>query len=218
MTHPSIPARRRIGSTDYNVIYDGGILFMPTNDATPAELRYVAPMFLEVGAIIPPGNFGKNIMAHTPERMNGWMLARELIMERVRLQVAPHLPSRLNCCFLFTSDVAAFHGAADLTTGLLAPCIYKVELVNPSAPSCFGDYDTVRTIDEKRFFESVTQVAQQYWASASTGQLREGCLPEFLTLSPVRVVQKINIPSHDHLFPVTKSGHTLGSATQPDPS
>lgn len=181
-----------------------------TNTA-PKELRYVSPVLLEPGSVISPGNFGKNVMAHTPSRTNGWMMARELIMERVRLQYAPHLPSRLHCCFLFTSDAAAFHGARDLTDGILAPCVYKVELVNPDEPWCFGDYDTVRAIDENQFFKSATEVAQRYWISARTGELREGCLPEFLTLSPIRVVRGINIPSNAHLFPTIKIDTAEGS-------
>lgn len=205
MRAPGIPARRRIGSSHTAVIYDGGIFMDTETTEVPLELIYVSPMLLEPGSVVPPGNYGKNVFGHTPARgMDGWILARELIFERARLMLTPHLPSRLNCNFLFTSAAAAFQGSQNLSASVLSPCVYRVELVDPTAPSCQADFDTFNAIDVNNFADSAYNVAMRYWTSASTGDLREGCLPEMLTTSSIRIVQALsgNVNLHNLYFPV----------------
>ncbi|WP_353191384.1 DUF2441 domain-containing protein [Pandoraea pnomenusa] len=161
--------------------------------ALPCELLYVSPMLLGPGTIIPPGNFGKNILSHTPSQgANGWAVVRELIFEQVRSRVAPHLPSRLNCCFLFTSVAAALEGGRELSEHVHSPVIYCAEIVDASQPQCLGDYDTIKMIDANQYVDSSHRIAIGYWSAAVTGKLREGCLPELLTASPIRIVREYN--------------------------
>lgn len=159
--------------------------------ALPRELLFVSPMLLAPGSIIPPGNFGKNLLSHAPSQgLNGWAVVRELIFEQVRNHVAPHLPSRLNCCFLFTSVAAAIHGGKELSAHVCSPIIYVAEIVDPSLPRCFGNFDAHKMIDESRYVDSAHQIAMGYWLAARTGKLQEGCLPELLTSSPIRIVSE----------------------------
>lgn len=171
----------------------------------PQELLYVSPMLLAPGSIIEPGNFGKNILGQNPTQgRNGWPVVRELIFDQVRFLIAPHLPSRLHCNFLFTSTAAALQGSQELATEVLSPCIYSVELTDLTAPQCMGDFDTLKTIDEKHFISSTHAVATAYWQAATANELREGCLPELLTASPIRILRRVSYQPHVLVLPTIK--------------
>lgn len=174
---------------------------------TSNELICILPMLLEQGSIVPPGNFGKNILHHTPNKgMDGWMMARELIFEKVRLFMYAQLPSRLNCNFLFTSTAAAIACIQDMTGPMLAPCAYRIELVDSSAPHCIAHFDAFNTIDSNNFYESTQHAAKQYWGNAATNTLPEKAVPEMLTKSPIRIISLVSGGTyHDHLFPIMPS-------------
>ncbi|WP_298016733.1 hypothetical protein [uncultured Castellaniella sp.] len=187
--------------------------------SAPQELLYVSPMLLAPGSIIEPGNFGKNILGQNPTQgRNGWPVVRELIFDQVRFFTAPHLPSRLHCNFLFTSTAAALHGGQELATEVLSPCIYNVEITDPEAPQCMGDFDTLKTIDENHFISSTHAVATAYWHAAATNNLREGCLPELLTASPIRILRRASYQPHILVLPTIRIAPPKDLSSPPQPS
>lgn len=62
-----------------------------------------APLLLEPGSIIKPGNWGRilNCYRQGNNLANAWMLARELAFEAVRTAEFAALPSRLAAAFVF---------------------------------------------------------------------------------------------------------------------
>ena len=60
-----------------------------------------APLLLEPGAIIHPGNWGRILNCYTQQQGNPWILAREFAFESIRVSEHPELPSRLSCAFAF---------------------------------------------------------------------------------------------------------------------
>jgi hypothetical protein len=90
-----------------------------------------APLLLEPGAIIHPGNWGRILNCYTQQQGNAWMLAREFVFESVRVSEYPNLPSRLSCAFAFeTLD----HANQYMSNFSPWNPLYEVELVEPGAP------------------------------------------------------------------------------------
>lgn len=90
-----------------------------------------APLLLEPGAIIHPGNWGRILNCYTQQQGNPWILAREFAFESIRVSEHPELPSRLSCAFAFETLEHANQYKSNFSAW--SP-LYEVELVTPDAP------------------------------------------------------------------------------------
>lgn len=151
----------------------------------------VAPNLLDSGSVVLPGNFGKNIKSHPAGSEKG-ILARELVFENVRLNKYPHLPSRLNCVFLFLDEQTATQQIEVI--GGLAPCIYEVRLKDPTAKTIRCDMNHIGSVGNIKaqlsFFHAVDNIATQYWDQ--TASIFCNPVYEVITESPVIVERLIN--------------------------
>jgi hypothetical protein len=107
-------------------------------------------------------------------------LIREVVFEKVRLELFSAKPSRLHCVFACESlqDARQFQG-----TGRTLDLIYRVNLVDPDAlihRGCLsyldvqGDGDTLGVVEQK---------AERYW------EANEVQRPEILTMSPLKILE-----------------------------
>ncbi|KWE66068.1 hypothetical protein WL77_14820 [Burkholderia ubonensis] len=67
----------------------------------------------------------------------GWRLASELLLEQVRRDIAPHLPSRWDCTFAIADRAQAI---AQMQLWNPSPRLYQVELVIPGAVTHMTDW------------------------------------------------------------------------------
>lgn len=144
-----------------------------------------APLLLDPGSIIQPGNWGRILNAYRkPVPAHGWMLARELAFESIRTAEFAHLPSRLSCAFAFET----FDQANQYKTQF-SPWnpLYEVELVDPGAACHRGGFNLVNfPADHLEFLPVVISWARQYWR----GEQLE--TPELVTKSPLRVKHMVS--------------------------
>ena len=75
-----------------------------------------APLLLEPGAIIHPGNWGRILNCYTQQQGNPWILAREFAFESIRVSEHPELPSRLYEVELVTPDAPLHRAGFNLVT------------------------------------------------------------------------------------------------------
>jgi len=157
------------------------------------EFIYASSTSLALDSIVQPGNYGENVSAHRPGVTDGWVLAREMIFENVRLRIAPQQPSRLRANFLFTSTAAALALKKDLENGILASRLYRVELIDDTMPFCFADYDALRQIVSSDFCGSTLQAAMAYWIGTTKdiGPWSDRA-HEFLTYSPIKILRQVS--------------------------
>lgn len=149
------------------------------------EFYHVTHLPLRAGSIIEPGNFGRIINSYRTDRGNPWVLARELVFELVRKESWAHLPSRLNCSFLFMSLEAAHAGFDALNGELMGNRIYRAELVEPDAPSHVADFSLVRLPQGTEFLHPMMTIAERYWRGDQIAA------PEYLTTSPIRLLEPV---------------------------
>jgi len=150
-------------------------------------LFYASNHLMEVGTVIPPGNFGKNILSYSINHEQ-WKVVRELIFEQVRQIEAPQLPSRMNCCFLFDDLEVAKQSCRDLGLNL-APMIYRVEPINSDASLCLSNFDVSATINGERFIPSLFEAASTYWKDAANNRKPANGRTEILSGSAVRIIE-----------------------------
>jgi len=113
-------------------------------------------------------------------------MSRELVFEMVRKENAPHLPSRLNCSFLFTKIEDAHVGMQAFSGGfVLGHRIYSAELVEPDAPSHIADFNLIGLPQGTEFLQPMILRARRYWAGQDIQ------VPEFLTTSAIRILDVI---------------------------
>lgn len=112
------------------------------------DLFHLCGPILERGSVILPGNWGRIL------RLYGWRHAhsiREHALEEARKALAPHLPSRLACAFVFLSrqEAEAFRGSVldARQSGFAAHVLYRVRLLDPSAPWFLTDGRNVSPTD-----------------------------------------------------------------------
>jgi len=165
---------------------------------------HIAATMLGDGAVVQPGNYGRNLKAYSvgPNGAQGnfYMLARELIFESVRKQHHPDKVSRFEACFLFESyEAVQRFGHYVNTTGV----IYEASIVNPGAKIHRGDFSMFQdhTLQQQASFVELHEVqAKDYWAN--TPQVRMGAdgvgtlllgpeTVEILTDSPIRLERQI---------------------------
>lgn len=150
---------------------------------------HLAPLKLEIGSIILPGNWGRIV------RLCGTGHARwnnELVLENRRVALDPALPSRLDCCFVCPSEKIA-RDYRSLQAVKSAPggwqVLYEVEKVNTEAREHRTDYNLVEPLPALGL--SIDQVAERYWEGkmriSIQGHPTVVC-EEVLMVSPLRVL------------------------------
>jgi hypothetical protein len=144
-----------------------------------------APLLLEPGSIIQPGNWGRILNCYRqPHANNGWILARELAFESIRAAEFPNSPSRLSCAFVFETLEHA-----NQYKNQFSPWnpLYEVELVNPDAVSHRAAFNLIKFVgDQTEFLPVVVAWARSYWR----GEQIE--VPELLTTSALRVKHMVS--------------------------
>ncbi|MGG2078217.1 DUF2441 domain-containing protein [Lelliottia nimipressuralis] len=146
---------------------------------------------LEAGSIILPGNWGRMLETYTTADIN-YILAREQTYEMVRLQSFNHLPSRLNCVFLFEDINSALNSYHHFPRCLLS----EIELVDPSQPIHKGDMGLADSPNSPTpYKKAIEDRAQGFWS----GNNITGSVMEVITSSPVRIVRTLH-KSHFHML------------------
>lgn len=151
----------------------------------PTTFFHITHLPLRSGSIIEAGNFGRIINAYRNDKGDPWAISRELVFEMVRKESWPHLPSRLNCSFLFTNIEDAQRGMEAFSGGFVfGHRIYRAELVEPDAPFHVADFNQVGIPQGTEFLQPMIHKARRYWA----GKQIE--VPEFLTTSAIRILEQ----------------------------
>lgn len=144
-----------------------------------------APLILQPGSIIQPGNWGRILNCYRqPHVNNAWILAREMAFETIRTSEFSHLLSRLSCAFVFENL-----DHANQYKDQFSPWnpLYEVELVTPEAPLHRAAFNLVRFPgDQTEFLPVAISLAKKYWRG------EEIEVAEVLTKSPLRVKQMIS--------------------------
>jgi hypothetical protein len=150
------------------------------------NLFHFAPLALDAGSVIQPGNWGRLLKRYgVPEGTapwgNPWLLARELIFETVREKAAPALPSRMGACFALPDMPAADAYRAENDPGF-KQVLHQVELLDPTAPTHSGALALLRLHVGSPFLDTTRSSAIQYWRGEGDG------FREIVTASALRVV------------------------------
>ncbi|WP_027784345.1 MULTISPECIES: hypothetical protein [Burkholderia] len=142
-----------------------------------------------VGDVVQRGRWGNALRTYqfdagsTDGAYKGWRLASELLLEQVRRDIAPHLPSRWNCTFAFADRALA---VANMHSLVPNPKLYAVELVTMEAVTHQADWHLLsgpfRFNPSASFMALNEQLAKEYWAPAASLQI-----PEILCASDLRV-------------------------------
>lgn len=108
------------------------------------------------GEFIEPGNYGR-LVREAGESGPHWN--REQVLERVRAEMFPNKPSRLNACFV-THDIntAKFYHRYHCAEGQL----YQVMIVDRSLPWHIGDFNCVQPLPKVN--KTMEQIAEAYWS------------------------------------------------------
>jgi len=149
-------------------------------------LYHSAPLNLEPGSVIKPGNWGRILNSYRQNNIpaNAWILARELAFETVRASEFPTLPSRLSSAFVFESLEHANQFKRNFSQW---NAIYEVELVDPAASSHRAAFNLVQFPgDQVEFLPVVVSWARDYWRGA---QIQ---VPEIITKSSIRIKQLVS--------------------------
>jgi hypothetical protein len=147
----------------------------------PPRLWHTPDVALSIGAVIPPGRFGRASIAGGGD--GSWYFFRECLIEHIRLSRAPGTVSRLSCAFAFESHQIATICAA----AVHQPC-YEVAPVDLSAPISRHDMAWIGWAGEPGTQPSVAIGAiESYWAGlpSQTGDANQW---EWLSSSGLRVV------------------------------
>jgi len=149
---------------------------------------HAAPIPLQPGATILPGNWGRILnLYRRPGYGDGWLLAREMTFEAIRASEFPDLPSRLSSAFVFENLQDALHHINNTTPSSL---LYRVELVEPSAASHRGCMNQVSFPPEEiEALPAFVEKARAFWSAKVIE------VPEILTKSALRVIEVVNGPA-----------------------
>jgi hypothetical protein len=88
-------------------------------------------------------------------------------LEEVRRQRFPEKPSRMESTFCCTNlDTAKFYMRVPAMQGRLAmaPVLYEVEKVDPTAPEHLTDFNVVQPLPGRP--ENMTEIAVRYWEAS----------------------------------------------------
>lgn len=142
-----------------------------------------APILLEIGSVVLPGNYGRILRATGPSHK---LWHRETILERVRATRYSGKPSRWDSCFIcVTLDAAKCYRDKQSPRSI----IYEVEKVDPHAIEHRSDFNVVEPLPGRP--ENMEQIAELYWRAALWTDVVEWpgvrC-EEMVTVSALRIV------------------------------
>lgn len=129
------------------------------------EIWHYAPIQLEPGSIINPGNWGRIISEAGPSHH---CFAQEQVLENIRAMTFPYKPSRLRCNFAFRSKESAIaYQTIQQEKGGYFNILYRVVplLTNPSVH--FGDYNLVEVTKHATNDVEANNNAGHYWANTT---------------------------------------------------
>jgi Protein of unknown function (DUF2441) len=143
---------------------------------------HCAPIQLAPGAIIECGNWGRILRLYESANNQVPIQAlNEMVLEALRLSIAPEKPSRLNCLFVLPNlEEARKYKKRHCPTNL----IYSVEPIEPSYIAHLGDYEAVIQAHTGRYFDAALDRFRQYWLSSSP------TFPEVLLSCSARVISR----------------------------
>ena len=138
---------------------------------------------LDAGSIVKPGNWSRILKKYTPQNGNPWILVREMIFEKVRVDAYPNKPSRFDSIFLCESesDIKEFISSNQRIMDIP----YEVELINESLAkhrACL----MLSGIDNHDNYEHIESKARMYWSGNNINKV------EIVTTSPVKIIRPLN--------------------------
>lgn len=143
---------------------------------------------LSPNELVEPGNYGKLIF-EAGENSPHW--EREQVLEKVRVEMFPNKPSRLNACFV-THDIstARFYHAHQCAEGQL----YQVNIVDRYLPWHLGDFNCVQPLPNLN--KTMEQIAEAYWSHSVHTNIEEfpglEC-EEIVTSSRLEVICRMDV-------------------------
>ena len=153
---------------------------------------HFTPVRLSPGSIIQPGNWGRIVQQYqVPDPAiqtfgTGWLIAREMQFELVRISQFPTRPSRMAAAFCCVDEpqARAYQNRVDPNRIQL---LHAVELVDPTmathiAPLSMVDFPPPRST----FIDQTFARATAYWTGLPQGD------QEVITASPLRVTANID--------------------------
>lgn len=110
------------------------------------------------------------------------MLVRELIYEKVRKELFPDKPSRLDSIFLCPTEneIREFKIAHNRYLDI----VYEVEIVDDTKPSHTADYSIVNLQNDDNL-EILEFKARKYWTGENITH------PEIVTTSRIKIIKEI---------------------------
>ena len=149
---------------------------------------HIAPILLEPGSIIIPGNYGRIInligISHP-------LYSREMLLEYVRVKNFSHKPSRFTSCFLCLDlDEAKFYHHLQNATSLL----YEVAIINTSANFHIGCYNMLPAVNCAGVQGNPELIANNYWNGniiKVQGHDNYNC-NELVIESSLKIISRIN--------------------------
>lgn len=154
---------------------------------------HCAPILLELGSIVLPGNFGRIIRA-AGQAHNLW--ARETALEGVRAQHYPHKPSRWSSCFACPTEATArgYRKALSAKAPSAAwQVLYEVEPLDDAAAEHRADFNVVEPLPGLP--HDMTKIAHLYWSAGLWVTIKEQptlrC-EEIVTESPLRILRRLD--------------------------
>ena len=123
----------------------------PVEAIPPSRVYHWASAKLANGSIAEPGNWGRMLRRYSMSLPNGarfgipWTFSRETLIETVRAQMFPEMPSRLSASFSLLSyeDAMAYRQSQD---HYLLNMLCEVELRNPDAPHHVGSLNWIKEL------------------------------------------------------------------------
>ena len=139
----------------------------------------------EVGQTITAGNWGRGYQSYDPARHqpgNWVMLARELLMEKIRKEEFQKKPSRLKSSFSCLSEEELQRYLSRYKMESLFR--YEVKLSDPKLPLHIGDYSLCHWQSGETYLDMAVK-SQKYWR----GEILYG--KELLSLSDLKIISII---------------------------
>ena len=149
---------------------------------------HVAPIQLEKGSIILPGNYGR-IVTHTGYQHNQY--GREMLLEYIRFKHYSDKPSRLHSCFVCDNlDDIKFFMQHHCSTGI----IYEVSFLDDQAKQHIGCFNCLPPLPA-RFNKNAENVAHDYWKGEFIACEKAPKCKEIVSESAIKIINVVDL--HD---------------------
>ncbi|MEW9805107.1 hypothetical protein [Mesorhizobium marinum] len=149
---------------------------------------HAAPIPLENGSIILPGNWGRIVRAIGEEHPK-WKM--EQVFEAVRAEKFSDKPARLESAFCIPTEEGLRFYLEHASKSKFPAVLFEVELVDPNASQHLTDYNLIDTLKEGQTHEAN---AVRYWEGKFRYTFKDKpgfVCEEILTLSPLRIVRRL---------------------------